>query len=88
MAEDPLSPVYDPKARRKRSLRSSSVTVRRLHDTNRSGWWVMLYWGPLLVMFIIPFVVGADLATKDLAWNLLLGDTPGIFRYLCPFQSR
>jgi uncharacterized membrane protein YhaH (DUF805 family) len=42
---------------------SIAVTVRRLHDTNRSGWWVMLYWGPLLVMFVIPFVVGADLAS-------------------------
>jgi uncharacterized membrane protein YhaH (DUF805 family) len=32
-----------------------AVTVRRLHDTNRSGWWIMLYWGPyLLSMFTAP----------------------------------
>ena len=32
-----------------------AVTVRRLHDTNRSGWWMMLYWGPYLVsIFTAP----------------------------------
>src|SRR5687768_11071039 len=27
-----------------------AVTARRLHDTDRSGWWMMLFWGPYLVM--------------------------------------
>lgn len=32
-----------------------AVTVRRLHDTNRSGWWMMLYWGPYIFsMFTMP----------------------------------
>jgi len=29
-----------------------AVTVRRLHDTNRSGWWMMLYWGPYLLSIV------------------------------------
>lgn len=37
-----------------------AVTVRRLHDTNRSGWWVMLYWGPYLASaFMTPAITGA-----------------------------
>lgn len=32
-----------------------AVTIRRLHDTGRSGWWVMLYWGPALANnFLTP----------------------------------
>jgi uncharacterized membrane protein YhaH (DUF805 family) len=30
-----------------------AVTVRRLHDTNRSGWWMMLYWGPYLAAIVL-----------------------------------
>ena len=29
-------------------LPSGAVAVRRLHDTNRSGWWLCLWLGPLL----------------------------------------
>ncbi len=28
-----------------------SVTVRRLHDTNRSGWWIMIAVIPVILMF-------------------------------------
>lgn len=42
-----------------------AVTVRRLHDSNRSGWWVMLFWGPYLVMLLSLFVVGAGAASNN-----------------------
>jgi uncharacterized membrane protein YhaH (DUF805 family) len=36
-----------------------AVTVRRLHDTNRSGWWVLAPWGPyLLMIFASAAIVG------------------------------
>ena len=37
-----------------------AVTVRRLHDTNRSGWWIMLFWGPYLLIIASTFAVGAS----------------------------
>jgi uncharacterized membrane protein YhaH (DUF805 family) len=40
-----------------------AVTIRRLHDTDRSGWWVMLYWGPYLLFFIAGSVIGAGAAS-------------------------
>src|SRR5271157_3618728 len=30
-----------------------AVTVRRLHDTNHSGWWLLLEFIPIVVMLII-----------------------------------
>lgn len=37
-----------------------AVTVRRLHDTDRSGWWIMLYWGPYLAGLVLtPAMMGA-----------------------------
>lgn len=37
-----------------------AVTVRRLHDSNRSGWWIMLYWGPALANgFLSPAFTNA-----------------------------
>jgi uncharacterized membrane protein YhaH (DUF805 family) len=36
-----------------------AVTVRRLHDTDRSGWWVMLFWGPYLLIVALTMVAGA-----------------------------
>ncbi|MEU6578814.1 DUF805 domain-containing protein [Streptomyces sp. NPDC046805] len=27
-----------------------AVTVRRLHDTGRSGWWILLSWVPFLML--------------------------------------
>lgn len=32
-------------------LPSLSVTVRRLHDTNRTGWWVLLPFAPMVLLF-------------------------------------
>lgn len=40
-----------------------AVTVRRLHDTNRSGWWYLLSFIPLigdLVLFIFMCLKGTE----------------------------
>jgi uncharacterized membrane protein YhaH (DUF805 family) len=35
---------------------SLAVGVRRLHDTNRSGWYLMLPFAPLLLMIVTSFL--------------------------------
>ena len=45
-----------------------AVTVRRLHDTGRSGWWYFL---PLIIMLVgmcifIPLVIAGDINKNDL----------------------
>ena len=42
---------------------SIAVTVRRLHDTNRSGWWIMLAVIPYLILGIM---VGSAAANGDM----------------------
>ena len=37
-------------------LPTHAVTVRRLHDTNRSGWWILLFDIPPITMFFIMFL--------------------------------
>ena len=32
-----------------------AVQIRRMHDTGRSGWWSMTYWGGVLLMYA-PFI--------------------------------
>lgn len=39
-------------------LPTLAVQVRRLHDSDRSGWWVMLFFGPWLVSWLLG-VLGA-----------------------------
>ena len=36
-------------------LPSLSVTVRRLHDTNKSGWWLLFPYGTMFIFFILAF---------------------------------
>jgi uncharacterized membrane protein YhaH (DUF805 family) len=35
---------------------SLAVGVRRLHDTNRSGYWLLIGYGPLLISMLLPFL--------------------------------
>jgi uncharacterized membrane protein YhaH (DUF805 family) len=35
---------------------SIAVGIRRLHDTNRSGWWLLICYGPALVSMLLPLV--------------------------------
>ena len=41
---------------------SIAVGVRRLHDTNRSGWWMLLALVPLIgfIVLIVLFVIDSD----------------------------
>lgn len=43
---------------------SITVTVRRLHDTNRSGWWTLL---------VVPYAVAALLAMRAMASASMVG---------------
>jgi uncharacterized membrane protein YhaH (DUF805 family) len=40
-----------------------AVTIRRLHDTDRSGWWILLFWGPYLLMVANSMMMGAKMAS-------------------------
>ena len=44
-----------------------AVQVRRLHDTDRSGWWVMLYYGPYLLSFLFNFAAMGMVGDADSA---------------------
>ena len=50
---------------------SLAVAVRRLHDTNRSGWWVLIALLPvlgalvLLVFMVLPGTVGPNSYGED-----------------------
>ena len=35
---------------------SLAVGVRRLHDTNRSGWWLLIGYGPLILSLLLPLL--------------------------------
>lgn len=45
---------------------SIAVAIRRLHDTNRSGWWLLIAFIPfigalvLLVFYVLPGTVGSN----------------------------
>ena len=50
---------------------SIAVAVRRLHDTNRSGWWLLIALIPfigalvLLVFYVLPGTVGSNKFGED-----------------------
>ncbi|MGI9354706.1 MAG: DUF805 domain-containing protein [Rhizobiaceae bacterium] len=39
-----------------------AVTIRRLHDTNRTGWWILIAFVPLLgaILLLVFMVFGSD----------------------------
>ena len=43
-------------------LPSIAVSVRRLHDTGRSGWWLLISWVPLIggIVLLIFYVQDSD----------------------------
>ena len=51
-------------------LPTLAVTVRRLHDTNRSGWWILLFVIPLITMFFFVFL---SLGSLFFDFEFLLG---------------
>ena len=54
---------------------SLAVGVRRLHDTNRSGWYLMMPFAPLLFMFVASFlpVLGIIAGLLGLLAMIVLG---------------
>lgn len=60
-------------------LPSLAVTARRLHDTNRTAWWMLLYLVPVLgfIVLVIAFLslLGADALSPwgadDVEWGIL-----------------
>ena len=65
-------------------LPTLAVTVRRLHDTNRSGWWILLFVIPLITMFFFvflsfgslffdfEFLLGLNFIILIIGWTVLL----------------
>jgi len=49
---------------------SLSVTVRRLHDTDRSGWWVLISLVPLIGGIILLVFLAQDSHTGDNRFGL------------------
>jgi len=47
---------------------SLSVGVRRLHDTSRSGWWLLL---------IVPYAIGGVLMARSMSAAAATGTVPG-----------
>ncbi len=60
-------------------LPSLAVTARRLHDTNRTAWWMLLYLIPILgftvLVTLFLVVLGMDVLepweTNDVEWGIL-----------------
>lgn len=47
---------------------SVAVTVRRLHDTGRSGWWILVGFVPFVGLILLAFMV-MDSEPGDNAWG-------------------
>ena len=64
-----------------------SVSVRRLHDTDRSGWWLLIGVIPMVAMFLVPVIGWALVAIVNLVavavliYWLVLDGTAGPNRY-------
>lgn len=52
-----------------------AVTIRRLHDSGRSGFWVWLFWGPYLLSIVLSFMSASTAAAggDDAAGGALAG---------------
>jgi len=59
-------------------LPSLAVTVRRLHDTNRSGWWILIGLVPLVgwIVLIIFLVQDSDPGDNQYGPNPKLAPAP------------
>ena len=55
---------------------SIAVSVRRLHDTDKSGWWLLLYLIPLFgsLVLLIFFVLDSQVGTNRFGVNPKLDD--------------
>lgn len=51
-------------------LPSVAVAIRRLHDTNRSGWWFLLSFIPLIGSLILVIFLASDTKLETNQWGL------------------
>lgn len=51
---------------------SLAVGVRRLHDTDRSGWWLMIGYGPMILSMLLPLLGMAGLGLAMIVMILAL----------------
>lgn len=68
-----------------------AVSMRRLHDSNRSGWWLWLFWGPYLLSLVtagaesdaLAGIIGLALIAGSIVLLVFyfLDGTPGPNRY-------
>jgi uncharacterized membrane protein YhaH (DUF805 family) len=42
-----------------------ALTIRRLHDSNRNGWWVLVYLGPLVAAMAVAIWAGVNDISMD-----------------------
>lgn len=51
------------------------ITIKRLHDIDCSGWWILInfipYLGPIIMFIVLGFIAGTDGSNRfgDAAWN-------------------
>lgn len=48
---------------------SVAVTARRLHDTNRSGWWQLLWFIPIIGWILLIIWLASDTEPQDNKWG-------------------
>ncbi len=54
---------------------SWAVLVRRLHDTNKTGWWCLLWVVPFVNLILLVFAVqGSDIGTNKYGPNPMLSE--------------
>jgi uncharacterized membrane protein YhaH (DUF805 family) len=58
-------------------LPSLAVTVRRLHDTDRSGWWILVNFIPLIGFIVILIFALLDSTPGDNKYGPNPKDVPG-----------
>lgn len=59
-------------------LPSISATVRRLHDTDRSGWWVGGGWAALIVLSLLGGYFAGQIAGPDAPSGAMIGILGGL----------
>ena len=47
-----------------------AVTVRRLHDTNHSGWWLAAFWGAPFLIWTVQVVAYISLTMSEAAQGI------------------
>jgi len=51
---------------------STPLVVKRAHDLNNSGWWVLKWWGVSIAGLVLVFVAVGAMATKSLLLGAVL----------------